>query len=104
MNYKIPMQDILFFQSNPENTHQAYLYTVYNERRVINMPLRQLEERSNQLFRAHRSYLVNLMNIQSFDLKNHRLKFTNGDTSVPVSRLKTRKLVELLKDGQQINW
>ena len=102
--FKIPVQNILYFQSNPDNTHQAFLFTVYNERWVVNMSLHQLEGRSPEFFRVHRSYLVNLMNVQSFNLKQHRLKFYIGDVTVPVSRLRSRKLVELLHEGQLVHW
>ena len=68
------------------------------------MSLHQLEGRSPEFFRVHRSYLVNLMNVQSFNLKQHRLKFYIGDVTVPVSRLRSRKLVELLHEGQLVHW
>lgn len=101
---KVYINDILCFQSNPDNTHASFMYTTNNQRVPINMPLRELEEQADELFRVHRSYLVNVANIRSLNTKKHEVTFITSDMTVPVSRLKMRKLMEVLNNYSSIQW
>lgn len=101
---KVYVNDILCFQSNPDNTHASFMYTTNNQRIPINMSLRELEEQADELFRVHRSYLVNVANIRSLNVKKHEVSFAASELTVPVSRLKMRKLMEILNNYSSIQW
>lgn len=81
-----------------------YMYTTNNQRIPINMSLRELEEQADELFRVHRSYLVNVANIRSLNVKKHEVSFAASELTVPVSRLKMRKLMEILNNYSSIQW
>ncbi len=101
---KVYVNDILFFQSNPDNTHASFMYTENNQKIPINMSLRELEEQAEEFFRIHRRYLANVANIRSLNVKQHTVKFNTSEMTVPVSRLKTRKLMEVLNNYSSIQW
>lgn len=90
---KVPINDILFFQSDQSNTRGSFLYTIDNSKRPINMSLHELEGQVEGLFRVHRSYLVNLVNIKSVDVKKREVRFIRSEMVVPVSRLRIHKLI-----------
>lgn len=101
---KVYVNDILFFQSNPDNTHASFMYTENNQKIPINMSLRELEEQVEEFFRIHRSYLANVANIRSLNVKKHTVKFNTSEMTIPVSRLKTRRLMEVLNNYSSIQW
>lgn len=103
--FRMPIEDILFFSSNPDNTHQTYMYTTSNKRRIVNLSLKDLEGLvSNDFFRSHRSYLVNVNNIKSVDVKKHVITFPDTEAVAVLSRLKTRSLISLIDSLNVIKW
>ncbi|MBC8743389.1 LytTR family transcriptional regulator DNA-binding domain-containing protein [Lactobacillus sp. Marseille-P7033] len=83
---------INYFESNSTNSHSAILSTVNNQQRQLNYNLRDIKKLDDRFFRAHRSYLVNLKQIDHVDLRKGTIYFYNGATC-PVSKLHIRKLL-----------
>lgn len=92
---KIDFMKINYFESNSTNSHSAILNTVNNQQRQLNYNLRDIEKMDNRFFRAHRSYLVNLQQIDHVDLRKGVIHFLNGD-SCSVSKLHLRHLLKLI--------
>ncbi|WP_314737881.1 DNA-binding response regulator [Limosilactobacillus urinaemulieris] len=93
---RIDFMNINYFESNSTNSHSAILNTVNNQQRQLNYNLRDIEKMDNRFFRAHRSYLVNLKQIDHVDLRKGIIHFFNGD-SCSVSKLHLRHLLKLIK-------
>lgn len=96
--YKIEITDILFFESMP---NQANTVILHAKDQVIefNGSLKAIE--NNKLanfFRCHKSYLINLDNIYTFDRKRALVYFDAKETvECKVSFRKARELVKILK-------
>ncbi|MGN1283651.1 MAG: LytR/AlgR family response regulator transcription factor [Limosilactobacillus sp.] len=103
---RIQTRKIMFFQSNPSNTRQSYMYTINNQRVTVSASLKDLEEVVPHFFRSQRSYLINLDNVQKVDIKAKIIYFRNSQYTVPLSRLKVRKLISILDEPhrQNIRW
>ncbi len=77
---KLQMEDILFFKSDHV---YAEIHTIDGERYVVRGSLNDYEEQLNQHFvRVHRSYIINKLQIKSFDLKQVNLT----GASIPISK------------------
>lgn len=91
----INFMNINYFESNSTNSHSSILNTVHNQQLQLNYNLRDIEKLDNRFFRAHRSYLVNLKQIDHVDLRKRIIYFYNGD-SCSVSKLHLRHLLRLI--------
>ncbi|GGI63854.1 LytR/AlgR family response regulator transcription factor [Limosilactobacillus caviae] len=98
----VPLETILFFQSAPSNTRHSILHT-QDSQQLIKVSLKSIEEQSHFFFRAHRSFVVNLQNITTIDIKTHLIHFKNTLDTIPISRLKTRAIISRLR-ANQVNW
>lgn len=98
----VPLENILYFQSAPNNTRHSILHT-QDSQQLIKASLKSIEEQSQFFFRAHRSFLVNLQNITTIDIKTHSIHFKNTLDTTPISRLKTRAIISQLQSNQ-VNW
>jgi len=85
------LSDIDYFESS-ENTHNVFLHSS-NE--IIEFPsnLKSIENQYKNFYRAHKSLLVNVNNIESLDDHNFKINYKDG-TSSDISR---RKLALLKK-------
>lgn len=96
--YKIDVADILFFESMPNQANTVVLHAK-NQVIEFNGSLKAIE--NNKLanfFRCHKSYLINLDNIHTFDRKRALVYFDAKATIVcKVSFRKARELVKILK-------
>lgn len=103
---RVQTRKIMFFQSNPDNTRQSFMYTVNNQRVTVSASLKELESIVPQFFRSQRSYLINLDNVQNVDIKSKVIYFRNSQYTVPLSRLKVHKLISILDEPhrQNIKW
>ena len=96
--YRIEIADILFFESIP---NQANTIVMHAKNQVVefNGSLKAIE--NNKLanfFRCHKSYLINLANIYTFDRKRALVYFDAKATiGCKVSFRKARELVKILK-------
>lgn len=89
----VDFMNINYFESNSTNSHSSILNTVNNQQRQLNYNLRDIEKLDNRFFRAHRSYLVNLKQIDHVDLRKRIIYFYNGDYC-SVSKLHLRYLLK----------
>ncbi|MBB1078734.1 response regulator transcription factor [Limosilactobacillus sp. STM2_1] len=92
---KIDFMNINYFESNSSNSHSSILNTVNNQQRQLNHNLRDIEKMDHRFFRAHRSYLVNLRQIDHVDPRKGIIYFYNGETC-PVSKLHIRHILKLI--------
>lgn len=89
----INFMNINYFESNSINSHSSILNTVNNQQLKLNYNLRDIEKLDNRFFRAHRSYLVNVKQIDHVDLRKRLIHFHNGDRC-SVSKLHLRALLK----------
>jgi len=89
--FEFNLADIDYFESS-ENTHNVFLHSS-NE--IIEFPsnLKSIENQYKNFYRAHKSLLVNVNNIESLDDHNFKINYKDG-TSSDISR---RKLALLKK-------
>ncbi len=89
---KLQMEDILFFKSDHVYVE---IHTIDGERYVVRGSLNDYEEQLNQHFvRVHRSYIINKLQIKSFDLKHVNLM----EASIPISKNYIENLQKSLMD------
>lgn len=102
---RISINDILYFESNPANSHQSFLHTTNNQVTTINANLKQIDMLADHFFRIHRRYVVNLRKFKQVDTHHHLLSLIGTNTPLPLSRLKNKalltKLAELNRQDQQ---
>lgn len=91
----IPLQNICYFEANPDNTHSCIMYTTDNQEIQLNYNLRKLEKKDSRFYRCHRSYLVNPRQVKQIDFLHHIIIFYNGLTC-PVSRRHEKPLFKLI--------
>ncbi|MDE7023761.1 MAG: LytTR family DNA-binding domain-containing protein [Ligilactobacillus sp.] len=93
----IPLDDIYYFESDSTGYNPTILY---GKNRAISVPytLKSIEKAHPRLFRCHRSYLVNLENIVSYNYTERKIYFDIEEKiSCPVSIRKISALIQLLK-------
>lgn len=81
---RVQTRKIMFFQSNPNNTRQSFMYTINNQRVTVSAPLKELESIVPQFFRSQRSYLINLDNVQDVNIKSKVIHFKNSQYTAPL--------------------
>lgn len=90
------LNEIIYFEPNPNNTHQSLLHTFNNRVTTINLTLSQLDKLSPLLFRAHRHCLINLKQVKRIDTYNHQVYLAGIEQPQPLSRLKNQALLKNL--------
>lgn len=102
---RIALDDILFFTTSPQNTHQSILHTKHGIQ-TINANLREIEYINQEFFRVQRSYLININNVSTIDIRHRQVHFMGTEEVVPLSRLKIRPLLEVLgrTNHEKIEW
>lgn len=88
--YTINTKSIIYIEANKHNC----IFHMIDEDKQINIPISEVEQFlvNHDLYRVHRSYIVNLKYIGSFN--RPFIKLTNGD-SVPVGRSKIKEVQNL---------
>ncbi len=88
---------ICFFETHYSNSHASILWLTDNRKLQIAKNLHELEQLEPRLSRVHRSFLVNLANVEVVDNSQKLLFFKNG-LSCPISRRKL-KLIQTKNKG-----
>jgi len=88
----IPFGDILFFESHPTTPGKIILRTK-DSRLEHYGTLRDAENIDPRFYRCHKSFVVNVDNIQSVDKSKHEIVMQGGGTIFVTSR----KITELLR-------
>lgn len=94
--YQIPLDDIFYIEKNI-NDNSSIIVTA-NKTYKIRSTIQKLEielNESNDFFRTHRSYLVNLKNIRHIDFEEGEITFSKNKLAL-LSRSKKKKLKERL--------
>lgn len=97
--YRLPYNDIYYIQKNL-NDDSVTIYTkddTYTDYVTIKALVEKLEV-DPRFFKVHRSCIINLYNVASFDKKSNTIIFNNGMSINLVSRYNKAILVERLKE------
>lgn len=100
-NFQTSFAEILFFETT-ELTHKIRLITT-NTYTEFYSTLSEIEKMDNRLFKCHKSYVVNLQNIQKVDRVNKTLQFKNNEQCF-VSRSKMKPLLEKMDSLHQSSY
>lgn len=92
---RIPLENICYFTTNPDNSHSCIMYTTDNREIQLNYNLRKLEKMNTHFFRTQRSYLVNPLQVRQVNFYNHTVIFYNG-LSCPITRHREKDLLKLI--------
>lgn len=95
---RVSLDDIVYFEPSPTNTHQSLMHTVNNQITTINANLNQLLDRSSLFFRTHKHCLVNLNKVSKIDTHNHLVTLSGAQAPQPLSRLKNKALLSKLAE------
>jgi two-component system, LytTR family, response regulator AgrA len=92
---RVPFASVEYIMT--DGPHRLALVT---EDRQINFygALKEIEEIDNRLLRCHQSYIVNPMQLSSYEAEHKMLVLKSGK-KIPVSRRLVRKVRQLLKGG-----
>ncbi|GBU10540.1 accessory gene regulator protein A [Erysipelotrichaceae bacterium] len=88
-----PHEDIMFFETGNES-HQILLHTA-NAHIYFSASLSEIAMQSEQFFRCHKSYVVHLKNIVSYDKKEKKITCKNGEHCYVSIREQSRLLKAL---------
>ncbi|MGT2865485.1 LytTR family transcriptional regulator DNA-binding domain-containing protein [Streptococcus fryi] len=91
---QVPFSDILYFETS-STIHKVSLKTKTGQMEFYGK-VSDIAKADERLYQAHRSYVVNPLNITKIDRTNHIAYFETGDSCF-ISRLKQGKLVELVE-------
>jgi len=87
---KVDINNIIYIKAD-----NNYTYAItHDEKYIITSNLKKMEEllRPNQFMRVHRSFIVNLEHLMSFDLSNNKIIL--GQHTVPFSRSMKDQLIK----------
>lgn len=91
---QVPFSDILYFETS-QTIHKVLLKTKTGQLEFYGK-VSEIAKSDERLYQTHRAYVVNPANITKIDRTNHIVYFEN-DESCFVSRMKQKKLVEILE-------
>ncbi|HFI0454070.1 TPA: LytTR family DNA-binding domain-containing protein, partial [Streptococcus suis] len=91
---QVPFSDILYFETS-STIHKVILKTKTGQTEFYGK-VSDIAKADERLYQAHRSCVVNPLNITRLDRTNHIAYFENGDSCF-VSRMKQKELADLLE-------
>lgn len=94
-DFQIPFSDILYFETT-EITHKLRVVQK-NKFSEFYATLNEVENTDSRLFKAHRSYVVNISNIERIDRANKLIYFIDGKTCL-LSRTKISSIQRKLRE------
>ncbi|MCL2864397.1 MAG: LytTR family DNA-binding domain-containing protein [Lachnospiraceae bacterium] len=89
-----PFDDIMFFETS--DAQRTVILHLKQEQKSFRYSLREVEAYSTSFLRCHRSYVVNLQNIEYVDTKKLEVRMKNGELC-PLSANGMRKLKAMLE-------
>lgn len=95
--HKIDFKDIICIEKE-QDSKRCLIKTIYGESIIpgtLNDVLKKLDER---FMKVHRSLIINIDNLTSFDSKKNELTFCNDTTSYLVSRDRKKELINRVKN------
>lgn len=98
-DFQIPFSEILYFETT-EITHKIRLVQK-NKFSEFYANLNDVESIDPRLYKTHRSYVVNLSNVERIDRVNKLIYFVDGKTCL-ISRTKISSIQKKLKEIQSI--
>jgi len=90
---KLPFRTIEYIMT--EEPHRLQMVTT-NQFIQFYGTLKEVEEKDSRLVRCHKSYIVNLMQVEELDYSNQQFILKSGKV-VPISRRLMKKMKDLLK-------
>lgn len=98
-DFQIPFSDILYFETT-EITHKVRLVQK-NKFSEFYANLNEIEKKDARLFKVHRSYVVNLSNVERIDRVSKLIYFIDGKSCL-ISRTKISNIQKRLKEIQHV--
>lgn len=95
----LPYDQIIFFTTS-ERIHKIQLYTL-NGIYEFYGKIKEIENLNKNLYRCHKSYIINLQHIQEINKKERTLKMINGEIC-PISFRAMRKLQDKLSEFRNL--
>ena len=96
---ELNLDQLLFIKSEANYVDIYYLENQILKKSLLRNSLKNIEEEYPQLFRCHRSYLVNIENVLeiSGNAQGYKLHFRDPEMIIPVSRSNNKLLKDRLK-------
>ncbi len=94
-DFQVPFADILFFETT-EITHKIRLITK-NKHTEFYANLQEIEALDQRFYRCHRSYVLNVANVQSVDRANKMVSFDTEEQCM-IARNKVKILLHKLEE------
>ena len=94
--WRIPHDDILFFETHPSIHHKILLYTE-NSKTDFRGFLKEIEKLVPALYRCHKSFLVNPSKITRIDRSTREAEMVNGKR-IPIAEKKMSDLLKIIED------
>lgn len=100
-NLELRLNDLIFIQSSDNYVEVHYLVKNDNQKKLIRTSLKAVAidfENNKELFRCHKSYLVNVKKVKhvSGNAQGYKLHLVGTDSLIPVSRLYNMELKQRL--------
>jgi len=92
--WNIAYDDILFFETHPAVRHKIILHMEHSQIEYRGM-IGELDDLSEQFYRCHQSYVVNVKKIARVNKREKTIEMTNGE-SIPITVRKITELTEML--------
>ena len=100
IKFSIPPENLLFFESTDNYVTIYYLQDGITHRELIRNSLKSMEGQLSDIpvKRCHRSYIVNLQNLEFVQKKSNKLqlKIKNHQPFIPVSKKFSAQFLEML--------
>ena len=101
-NLWLAISELLFVKADDNYLEVFYIQDAKIKKSVLRNTLKNIEvilENHEEIFRCHRSYLVNLQNVKNItgNSQGYRLSFANVDFEVPVARSFAKELKEKMQ-------
>lgn len=93
-HFQIPFYDILYFETS-DIAHKIQLVGK-SKRLEFYGTLEEVEALDHRLFRCHRSFVINIANVEQIDRSEHFVYFQGGHRTL-ISRRKIKKTIELMQ-------
>jgi DNA-binding LytR/AlgR family response regulator len=98
-NLTLPSHDFLFARAQDNYVELNYIINGKREKSLFRTTLSSLEKTNDYMIRCHRSYLVNVLSVNSIHggKNDLTLRVAHCEEAVPVSRTYTPVVIDMLK-------
>ena len=91
--YNIELREIIYIEKEPDSK-RCIISTKYGKEIIPGTLDSIYNKLDNRFIKTHKSLIVNLDELRSFDIKSSKITFKNGETSYLVSRNRKKELIK----------